>query len=443
MTPDSAVLRKLTERLFAARMRVLADSCFFGMLLLQLRFAADTEIETAATDGIRLYFNPDFVAGLSDDALDFLLYHEVMHLALRHAVRGRSADAGRFDEAADIVVNSNILRARGLSAPPFIDGAALPYKAPDGSEGWLHTAESLCALLAAADGNGAGDDKRDGDDEDDGKGDGDGDGDGDDEGDGEGDGMGSGSGSGRNGGRSNRRNDRIDSHERWGQGDSAAFLNDKWTRAVKNAAEAAVNYGGAGIGFEGEMLRRLLGTLKPPQTDWRELLNNFVQEEITDYSFEPPDRRFGDGDFFLPDFNAPSDTVRDLLFAVDTSGSISDAALTAAFSEIKGAIDQFDGRLAGKLCFFECGVTEPVDFESVDELLAVKPHGGGGTNVNAVFECAAQRFEPDELTSIIILTDGECRYPKESAANGVPVLWLINNERHTPPWGKVARIRAE
>ena len=212
---------------------------------------------------------------------------------------------------------------------------------------------------------------------------------------------------------------------------------------MKNAAEAAVNYGGAGIGFEGEMLRRLLGTLKPPQTDWRELLNNFVQEEITDYSFEPPDRRFGDGDFFLPDFNAPSDTVRDLLFAVDTSGSISDAALTAAFSEIKGAIDQFDGRLAGKLCFFECGVTEPVDFESVDELLAVKPHGGGGTNVNAVFECAAQRFEPDELTSIIILTDGECRYPTESAANGVPVLWLINNERHTPPWGKVARIRAE
>ncbi|PWL50552.1 MAG: hypothetical protein DBY36_06210, partial [Clostridiales bacterium] len=470
------VLRKLTERLFAARMRVLADSCFFGMLLLQLRFAADTEVETAATDGIRLYFNPDFVAGLSDDALDFLLYHEVMHLALRHAVRGRSADAGRFDEAADIVVNSNILRARGLSAPPFIDGAALPYKAPDGSEGWLHTAESLCALLAAADGDGdddgdgdgeddegdgngdgdgdgdgKGDGDGDGDDEDDGDGDGDGDDEGDDEGDGkgdgkgdgDGDGMGSGSGSGRNGGRSNRRNDRIDSHERWGQGDSAAFLNDKWTRAVKNAAEAAVNYGGAGIGFEGEMLRRLLGTLKPPQTDWRELLNNFVQEEITDYSFEPPDRRFGDGDFFLPDFNAPSDTVRDLLFAVDTSGSISDAALTAAFSEIKGAIDQFDGRLAGKLCFFECGVTEPVDFESVDELLAVKPHGGGGTNVNAVFECAAQRFEPDELTSIIILTDGECRYPTESAANGVPVLWLINNERHTPPWGKVARIRAE
>ena len=186
------------------------------------------------------------------------------------------------------------------------------------------------------------------------------------------------------------------------------------------------------------MLRRLLGELRPPQSDWRELLNNFVQEEITDYSFEPPDRRF-DGDFFLPDFNQPSDTVRNLLFAVDTSGSIGDKALTAAFSEIKGAIDQFDGRLSGKLCFFESNVTEPIDFESVDDLLRIRPHGGGGTNVAAVFALAAA-FDPDELSSIVILTDGECRYPPESAANGVPVLWLINNETHTPPWGRLARI---
>ena len=208
--------------------------------------------------------------------------------------------------------------------------------------------------------------------------------------------------------------------------------------AADTEVERVGTDGGTGIGAEEAMLRRLLGELRPPQSDWRELLNNFVQEEITDYSFEPPDRRF-DGDFFLPDFNQPSDTVRNLLFAVDTSGSIGDKALTAAFSEIKGAIDQFDGRLSGKLCFFESNVTEPIDFESVDELLRIRPHGGGGTNVAAVFALAAA-FDPDELSSIVILTDGECRYPPESAANGVPVLWLINNETHTPPWGRLARI---
>lgn len=47
----------------------------------------------------------------------------------------------------------------------------------------------------------------------------------------------------------------------------------------------------------------LLKELRKPQTDWRKILNDFIQEEIVDYSFTPPDRRFDDSPFFLPDFN--------------------------------------------------------------------------------------------------------------------------------------------
>ena len=43
--------------------------------------------------------------------------------------------------------------------------------------------------------------------------------------------------------------------------------------------------------------------------------------------------------------------------------------------------------------------------------------------------------------SIIILTDGYAPFPKESKANGIPVLWLLNNNKVEPPWGKVARIQ--
>ena len=35
---------------------------------------------------------------------------------------------------------------------------------------------------------------------------------------------------------------------------------------------------------------------------------------------------------------------------------------------------------------------------------------------------------PDRRSSIIILTDGYA-FQKESAAMGIPVLWLLNNER--------------
>ena len=42
--------------------------------------------------------------------------------------------------------------------------------------------------------------------------------------------------------------------------------------------------------------------------------------------------------------------------------------------------------------------------------------------------------------SIIILTDGYAPFPREQAAAGIPVLWLLNNDTVTPPWGKTARI---
>ena len=42
--------------------------------------------------------------------------------------------------------------------------------------------------------------------------------------------------------------------------------------------------------------------------------------------------------------------------------------------------------------------------------------------------------------SIIILTDGFAPFPKEKLEMGIPVLWLLNNDKVDPPWGKVARI---
>ena len=36
-------------------------------------------------------------------------------------------------------------------------------------------------------------------------------------------------------------------------------------------------------------------------------MNDFIQEEVVDYSFTPPDRRFDDSPFFLPDFNGKED----------------------------------------------------------------------------------------------------------------------------------------
>ncbi|MBQ6677847.1 MAG: hypothetical protein IJM71_07350 [Clostridia bacterium] len=99
-----------------------------------------------------------------------------------------------------------------------------------------------------------------------------------------------------------------------------------------------------------------------------------------DYSFTPPDRRFDDTPFFFPDFNDKDDVVEDILFMIDTSGSMSDDMITAAYSEIKGAIDQYDGKLKGWLGFFDAAIVEPEPFESIEEFEIIRPKGGGGTD---------------------------------------------------------------
>ena len=66
----------------------------------------------------------------------------------------------------------------------------------------------------------------------------------------------------------------------------------------------------------------------------------------------PPDRRFDESPFFLPDFNDKDDLAEDILFMIDTSASMSDDMITAAYSKVKGAIDQFDGKLKCWLGFF-------------------------------------------------------------------------------------------
>ena len=231
-----------------------------------------------------------------------------------------------------------------------------------------------------------------------------------------------------------------DDHTRWGTVDDAA-LEDVWVKRFRDACEAiSVRDPSNRNGMLPLFARRLLKELKSPKTDWRSVLSDFVQEEINDYSFAPPDARFAESPFFLPAFNDRDEYAEDILFMIDTSGSMSDDMVTTAYSEVKGAIDCFDGKLKGWLGFFDAAVSEPQPFSDVGELKGIKPVGGGGTDFGVVFEYVKRRMADKPPACIIMLTDGYAPFPPESAANGVPVLWLINNEGVNPPWGKTARI---
>ncbi|MBR3991300.1 MAG: hypothetical protein IKI91_04110 [Clostridia bacterium] len=413
-------IREYIKRLLIARMRILCNHGFYGLLLMHMIYSIDEGAPTAYTDGERIAFGPEFLDSLSDNELDCVMMHEILHVVLQHCLRGEYRDLERYNIAADIVVNSNImLENDGKPSSITISGIGeLMHKAPDGKEGHIYTAEEVYEMLPPSKNP-----------------------------------LYKNTLPGFEHGRAKKEQQapkngeptpgRWDDHSHWGIFEKDSVLRDVWVKQFAEACEAiTVRDPSNSRGTLPMFAKRMLEKLMKPQTDWRTILNEFIQEEINDYSFSPPDRRFQDSPFFLPDFNekGQTDEVENILFMIDTSGSISDRMMTAAYSEVKGAIDQFNGKLRGWLGFFDAAIIEPKPFSSFEEFIVIKPAGGGGTDFQIIFEYVHRYMEENPPVSIIILTDGFAPFPREELAGGIPVLWLINNEEVDPPWGKVARI---
>lgn len=71
---------------------------------------------TMATDGENLYFNPDFVAGLKDSELRFIMLHEMYHIAWHHHLRLGDRDENLANMAMDAIVNANILGTKAYAS---------------------------------------------------------------------------------------------------------------------------------------------------------------------------------------------------------------------------------------------------------------------------------------------------------------------------------------
>ena len=159
------------------------------------------------------------------------------------------------------------------------------------------------------------------------------------------------------------------------------------------------------------------------------------QFDRSDYDFAQPDRRYST-DVILPSFceNVDGSKVEKLWFLVDTSGSVSDEAVSVAYEEIKQATMQIN--LSGMLSFFDYTVSEPIPFETLEDILSIKPVGGGGTNFRAIFKKLEEYVDEDNLPNVIvIITDGYDSFPDEEVALGVPVIWIIVDSDVVPPWG--------
>lgn len=396
---DQRQVALTTKRMIDARAVLVRDNPFFGRLSLGLQLAC-ASCETACTDGERLIFDPDFAARMkTEKEMQFVILHEVLHCALEHYTRVGSRDSELYNIACDIVVNSIILGMWGLDTFQ-VAGSEPMHIAPDGLEGREYNAEQVYQMLLS-------------------------------------DAEEKGSGADSDSLPDKNKGQTIDRHDVWRAITNEARTRDIWKKRIQKAAADC-----KGVHLPPSIRKIAEGLQRRSRIDWKQLLHDFLQYDEFDYNFSPPDRRFSDGDYFLPAFQADEDlgSARDIWVCVDTSGSVTDQELKEVMDEVQDAMRQ--AGLTGFVSFFDEFITEPVPFTTEEEFGAIPPVGGGWTSFQPIFRKLKEWFHPDMPRAILIFTDGYvCDFPKEESAMEVPVIWLISKGGNTDvPWGKVIAL---
>lgn len=101
-----------------AATRLALEQPFFGTLLAMTDLVADEGIPTLATNGERLYYNPEFLKGLSSLEAEGALVHELMHIIYLHCDPSRRGgrQARAWNAAGDYAINQE-LKDSGFHLP--------------------------------------------------------------------------------------------------------------------------------------------------------------------------------------------------------------------------------------------------------------------------------------------------------------------------------------
>jgi predicted metal-dependent peptidase len=389
------------ERLITARIGLLLRHSFFGNLATRLQLVnADEWCGTAATDGLKFYYNSRFIMMLKPKEVEFLVGHEVLHLVYDHMGRRETRDLQIWNIADDYAVNADLKKHQvgqfittvpclydkkyeGMTAEAIYDDLMKNVKK-------ISIDDLLDQML---------DDHMEGDE------DGEGDGEGDKE------------------GKSRGKRPQMSPEER-------ERVRQEVKQAIINAAQSA-EAGQLPLGVE-----RMIKQFTNPVMPWRELIQTNLTSAIrTDYSWMRPSRRSWHMDAIMPGMT-PGEEI-DVHVAIDMSGSISTKQAQAFLGEISGMMESFDGYKVHVFCF-DTEIYNPQDFtsENMDSVENYEPMGGGGTDFTAIFDYLKETGK--EPKRLIVFTDG---YPCGSWGDPdfCDTTWIIHGDPNpNPPFGQYA-----
>lgn len=375
----------------------------------------ETSVEDAAitayTDGVNKVYGRAFVDALTDPELAGLIMHENLHIVFRHLIHNRDL----FEEsqptanmAADYVVNDVIMSLNDKALCALPKGGLYDEQYHN-----MNMREVYRLLRDKQKGECKGNEK----------------------GDGQG-GTGQSGQPGQSGGQPGLDDYSFDEHDyKKAAGKSGSTAEE--AKAYDQAVDRALREGALLAGRLGGKVPRVIKDLLEPKVRWQDELKEFVTSTMRgkdEYTWRKFNRRQLPNDLYLP--SVESETIGEMVVAIDTSGSIGGPEIDEFATELLSACEAvspetvrvlwWDTQVHGEQVF------KQDDYAGMRALL--KPVGGGGTRAS----CVSEYIDKNNIKAecVIVFTDGYLE-PSVKWEITSPTLWLVTrNKGWTPPAGR-------
>jgi len=372
--------KDMKDRISNLKTQLIIEHPFFGVFLSNTDMTEEKSIPTAATDGMRIYYNHDFFNQLEDEELKAVLLHEVFHIVYSHCSKKRRGirHTKKWNVAADYAINWEIdeMDKRQVKLPNNVEINGKPFKIFLDSKYRNMYVEQIYDLLPESAGN----------------------------------------------------EDGIDIHmDMPDDEDKEKEIEDR----ILASYESTKNEGKIPAGIS-----RSVEEIRKSRVPWTRIFQRYLGSAMAkeDYSYSMPNRRFVGQDLYMP--SLLSYKVGTVAVAVDTSGSIGKNELGAFANELRKV-----SALISEVIVMSCDATVH-SFEIIRDMTnfpnAVKKlKGGGGTDFRPPFaELAKRKIEPEVF---IYLTDGEGTFPEKRTIQ-YPTIWVMTTE-HKAPFGMTVQMR--
>jgi len=395
----NAVMREidLETRLKKANVKLIRhpETCLYGGVILMGETSIvdnPAECPTAYTDGVNKRYGREFMSKLTDEEITAVVWHEALHVMLKHIPRHRDLmkeNARLANIAMDYVVNDIIMNVEDKKLCKLPKGACYDPMFHDWSVRRVY--EYLKQEMD-------------------------------------------------NGGGGGRPQESMDEH-----GDELIeSMEPDELEKFGQKVDEAIHQGGTLAGRFGVKIPRVIQDLMKPEIDWREVLQDFWSahvrgaDEFTWRRFNK--NRVADG-YYLP--STINETIGEVILAVDTSGSIDNTDIAKVASRIQELCDTLPPERI-RVLWWDTQVHGEQIFEgNYSEITRMlKPMGGGGTRAG----CVSDYIVKNNLNAdcMIVFTDG---YVEDTVtwSTTIPAIWVIKEggkETFTPPSGKRVVMKA-